>query len=120
MPKPRVCNQPGCPEIGPNPRCPKHTSEADLARGTPAQRGYDTPGHRRFRRIVLTRDPLCVLCGTPSKVADHYPLSRRDLVAQGLNPNDPDRGRGLCATCHNRETAQHQPGGWAAQKPHKP
>jgi 5-methylcytosine-specific restriction protein A len=62
---------------------------------------------------VLNRDPICVLCELrQSTVADHYPLSRKELLEQGMNPNDPNRGRGLCVTCHNRETAVNQPGGW--------
>ncbi len=110
----RVCNQPGCPTITDTPRCADHTRAADRARGTSKERGYDTPGHRRFRRLVLQRDPLCVLCGQVATVADHWPVSRRDLEAQGLNPNDPAAGRGLCATCHGRATATTpgQQGGW--------
>jgi 5-methylcytosine-specific restriction protein A len=46
--------------------------------------------------------------------ADHWPLSRRQLAAQGMNPNDPKHGRGLCTPCHSRETARDQPGGWNA------
>ena len=68
----------------------------DERRGTAAQRGYGSRGHRRFRRLVLARDPICVLCGSIATEADHWPMSRRDLVAAGLDPNDPVRGRGLC------------------------
>lgn len=64
---------------------------------------------------VLARDPLCVICGIRiSTVADHHPLERRELVARGLDPNDPERGRGLCSGCHNAKTARTSPGGWAA------
>jgi 5-methylcytosine-specific restriction protein A len=69
---------------------------------------------------VLERDALCVLCAGVgvtrlSEVADHYPLSRRELVAADLDPNDPAHGRGLCKPHHDRETAVHQPGGWNAR-----
>ncbi len=111
----KVCNVPGCPTISDTPRCPAHTKAADKARGTATQRGYSGPRHRRFRRIILQRDPLCVLCGAIATVADHYPISRRDLVAQGLDPDNPACGRGLCVRCHSKETAKHQPGGWAAE-----
>jgi 5-methylcytosine-specific restriction protein A len=47
-----------------------------------------------------------------STVADHWPLSRRELEDQGLDPNDPQHGRGLCKHCHDMETARNQPGGW--------
>lgn len=62
---------------------------------------------------MLDRDPICVLCLlAASTVADHYPLSRRDLIASGLDPNDPAAGRGLCSSCHSRYTTEAQPGGW--------
>lgn len=108
----RVCSVHGCPNIydDPNTRCPDHRKAADKARGS---RGYGTKGHQAFRTAVITRDPICVLCHQqPSTVADHYPHSRRDLIDAGLNPNDPQYGRGLCKPCHDSETAQHQPGGW--------
>jgi 5-methylcytosine-specific restriction protein A len=58
---------------------------------------------------------MCVLCGVQfSTVADHYPLSRRELVELGLNPNDPQYGRGLDHRCHSIETARNQPGGFTA------
>lgn len=109
----KVCNRPGCPTLfdGPGGRCPTHRRQARASRTD--NRVYGTAGHARFRTAVLHRDPICVLCGKAlSTIADHYPTSRRDLVTQGLNPNDPQYGRGLCRPCHNRETAQHQPGGW--------
>ena len=107
----RVCSKPGCPHFKP---CPNPEHQPDRVRGTSTQRGYGA-GHRRFRAQVLERDPWCKLCGARATVADHHPLSRRDLVAKGLDPDDPARGRGLCKPCHDRETARHQPGGWAAQ-----
>lgn len=50
----------------------------------------------------------------PAVIADHYPLSRKELLARGLDPDDPRHGRGLCKRCHDQETADRQPGGWAA------
>lgn len=111
----RVCSVSGCPNITDGGRCDEHKRAADKQRGTSKERGYSTPGHKRFRRLVLRRDPVCVVCGkAASTVADHWPTSRRDLVAQGLNPNDPAAGRGLCASCHGKETAANpmQRGGW--------
>ncbi|NUS29802.1 MAG: holin [Streptomyces sp.] len=118
----RVCSIPGCPEYTDQGRCPEHQRQAEQRRGTARQRGYDRDHERLFRWPVLQRDPTCVCtdedhghgspCGQPSKHADHYPRSRRELQAAGLNPNDPQYGRGLCGPCHSSETAQHQPGGW--------
>lgn len=111
----RVCSQPGCPNLyaGDGSRCPAHVKAADQSRGTATERGYNTRGHRAFRRAVLTRDPICVLCGLrPSTVADHHPRSRRQLISLGMNPNDPAYGRGLDKGCHDSETARNQPAGW--------
>lgn len=113
----RVCSQHGCPTIYPSTegsRCQAHRRQADRAR-RPDGSPYAKRAHRSFRAAVLTRDPICVLCEVKlSTVADHYPHSRNELIALGLDPNDPAYGRGLDKQCHDRETARHQPGGWHA------
>lgn len=81
-------------------------------------RGYNRDHETRFRPAVLARDPWCVLClqlgaRRRSTDADHWPLSRRQLLAHGLDPNDPDHGRGLCSWHHHSETARLQPAGYA-------
>ncbi len=101
-----------CVELTASGRCPTCKAEADQARGTASQRGYGSRHRRTFREAVLDKEPTCRLCGAESTVADHWPLSRRELVTRRLNPNDPRRGRGLCASCHGTETSTHQPGGW--------
>lgn len=54
---------------------------------------------------------MCVLCKrAPSVHAEHWPLSRRELVAAGLDLDDPQHGR-LCGPCHSKHTASEQPGG---------
>lgn len=110
----RVCSKPGCPEwTDQGGRCPDHRQQAEAKRGSARQRGYGREHEQTFRPAVLARDRVCVLCGkAPAVHADHHPLSRRELTEQGLDPNDPRHGRGLCGPCHSSETAQHQPGGW--------
>ncbi len=108
-----VCPTSGCATITEGGRCGTCRSKAEQVRGSASQRGYNSRSHRiRFRQGVLSKHPFCVLCGSVATVADHHPLSRRELEAQGLDPNDPERGRGLCKPCHDRETSTHQPGGW--------
>jgi 5-methylcytosine-specific restriction protein A len=73
--------------------------------------------HSQGLRGQVGAHPWCVLCSKTVTVADHFPESRRGLVARGVS--DPDawsRLRPLCTSCHNRETAKHQPGGWAAER----
>ncbi|AEN09220.1 HNH endonuclease [Streptomyces sp. SirexAA-E] len=70
----------------------------------------------RIRRAYLYANPWCVLCGQAANVADHFPLSRRELIARGeRNPDAAKHLRPLCAKCHNGETARNQPGGFAAE-----
>lgn len=123
----KPCSRPGCPELVPpgRSRCDADIAAADARRGSSTQRGYGVRHRRQFRAGVLARDPLCVCadtshghgprCLAPATVADHHPLDRRELVAAGLNPDDPKHGRGLCADCHNRHTSRAQPGGWNQQ-----
>jgi 5-methylcytosine-specific restriction protein A len=115
----KVCSQPGCPEFTTGGRCAEHRRQAERRRGSASQRGYGQQHRQRFRRGVLDRDPVCVLCKqAPATVADHWPKSRRQLAAEGLDPNDPRNGRGLCASCHGRATATNpeQAGGWNAEQ----
>lgn len=108
----RVCNVSGCPTISDSSRCPVHNAETMRSNKRGIHR-YDTAGHRHFRTAVIAKHPVCVLCGRRmTTIADHYPTSRRALIDQGLDPNDPQYGRGLCKPCHDSETAKHQPGGW--------
>lgn len=109
----------GCPEVVPQgtSRCDDCEHTADRARGTATARGYNSPAYRASKPVVLRRDPICTVCGTaPSTIPDHWPTSRRDLVAQDVrNPDHPSRMRGVCAPCHRSETAKNQPGGWNAR-----
>lgn len=123
----RVCSTPGCPELTDTGRCPACRLEAERKRGTARQRGYDRRHENTFRHQVLLRDPLCVCrdeshphgpqCLAPSLHADHHPRDRQELVRLGLDPYDPQFGRGTCGPCHSRSTAALQPGGWATTNP---
>jgi len=103
-----------CPEVIPSGTlCPACQAAARAKRGSAATQGYGRRHRETFRAAVLARDPVCKLCLKAwATEADHWPLSRRELVAAGLDPDDPQHGRGLCKPCHSRETARHQPGGW--------
>lgn len=115
----KKCNAPGCPELVAKGegKCKRHRREAEVRRGSPSARGY---GHRHrtvFREGVLAKNPICVLCHRrPATEADHYPMSRDELLEAGLDADDPRYGRGLCHPCHSAETSRNQPGGWRAER----
>jgi len=113
----QACSRPGCPELVPaSGRCDQCKRGAERRRGTAASRGYGRRHRTRFREAVLAKHPYCALgCGRPSVHADHWPLDRRTLVLRGADPDDPANGRGLCPSCHSKETAREQPGGWNAR-----
>ncbi|PYC67784.1 HNH endonuclease [Streptomyces tateyamensis] len=116
--KPRPpCSVPGCPELtARGGRCPEHQTEADAQRGTPGGSAYG-PRWPRIRRAYLYAHPWCVLCARQATTADHFAESRRSLVARGVaDPDAWSRLRPLCTQCHSRETAVHQPGGWASER----
>lgn len=114
----KVCSTTGCPELVPTGRCAGCTRDAERKRGSSTARGYGTAWSRRSRSFVR-RHPFCAVqapgCAGVATLADHHPISRRDLVDQGVPDPDADhRLRPSCHHCHSVETARHQPGGWAA------
>lgn len=114
-----VCSTPGCPALTARGRCDACRTKAEQQRGSAASRGYGTRHRNTFRTGVLARDPVCTVCGqAPAVHADHWPTDRRELVARGLDPDDPQYGRGVCGPCHSRETAANpgQRGGWHAER----
>jgi 5-methylcytosine-specific restriction protein A len=110
----KPCPTDRCPNLTEGGPCAECRADREKRRGTPWQRGYRQGHLRRFRPAVLAKNHgLCCLCNIqPATVADHWPLSRRELVLAGADPDDPQHGRPLCAPCHSVATAEHQPGGW--------
>lgn len=117
------CPTPGCPELRDRTTgdCPSGHAAAkrrsaqrltDAQRPSARARGYDRAHERLFRAPVLRRDPTCTSpgCTAPSVHADHWPHSRRELIAMGENPNDPKWGRGLCPSHHSAHTASSDGG----------
>ncbi len=93
-----------------------HEREAEEQRGTTTAKGYGTRC-QRIRERYLYAHPWCLLCTATATVADHFPLSRRQLFTRGVvNPDAFEHLRPLCSACHNKRTAKHQPDGWAAER----
>jgi 5-methylcytosine-specific restriction protein A len=115
--RPRTpCSSPGCSgrvDTGSGGRCERCRQGGVYERKpVAAAAGYDRVWSAR-RLDYLGRHPWCVLCPAAATVPDHYPDSRRALIAAGVGDPDADhRLRPLCASCHNKSTAQRQPGGW--------
>jgi hypothetical protein len=71
------------------------------------ERPYDSADWKR-RSARFLRGKLCVLCertglSIPATVADHFPLTRKELLALGIEtPDDEKHLRPLCASCHSR------------------
>ncbi|WP_432158974.1 holin [Streptomyces sp. bgisy153] len=103
-------------------KCPECLGRSRRPRASATAQGYGVEHRDRFRAGVLARDSHCVCtvtahghgspCGAPSEHADHWPLSKRELQARGLDEHHPTYGRGLCAPCHSKETGRNQPAGW--------
>ncbi len=119
------CSTAGCPNYAQHSgRCDAHYRAAEARRGTAAERGYSGRRWRSARRTVLKLDPICTCdaddhghapfgCMRLSTDADHYPASRKALIAAGArDPDNPGHLRGLCHSCHSHSTAKHQPGGF--------
>lgn len=112
----RVCTQARCPNlVDGGGRCTEHRKTADRERRSGAAK-YGTRHRTRFRPGVLAKnDGICSACNlAPATVADHWPIERVDLIAQGLDPDDPQHGRPLCKRCHDGHTAATRPAGWNA------
>lgn len=108
---PGTCPQPGCDEAVPHGgACPVHPRRArrapDRRELDATQRGYDYKWKRNAANF-LRAHPDCVDCGGRAEVPDHWPLSRRELVAAG-DPH-PDAWHHLvprCTSDHNARSAR--------------
>lgn len=72
----RACAQPGCPNLQP---CLTHTRRSWQGRPSARTRGY-TAEYERTRKLVLSEETHCGLCGGPGleddEVDHRVPLSR--------------------------------------------
>ena len=96
----RSCPVPRCPNRTRGGKCAPHRRQAEQARGSAASRGYGA-GHRRWRALVLARDPVCP-CGAPATVADHVVPLRRG------GDWSVENGQGRCVSCHNRKARRER------------
>ena len=77
-----------------------HTLPVANAKRLSAHRmGYGRQ-HEKWRKVILSRDPICVMCKKARATqADHImPITR------GGSQWSYDNGQGLCHQCHSRKT----------------
>jgi len=125
----RVCGKPGCGRLCTSGYCDAHAASSpravrqcllDALRGSAHARGY---GRRweRLRKMVLARDPLCMiqkLCGRGldrpgepahlpalSTVADH-------IVSRPKGDDSMENLQGVCRRCHGHKTATNDSPKW--------
>jgi 5-methylcytosine-specific restriction enzyme A len=102
----RPCARTGCPRLVSNAApCPEHGRRPwEHGRPSSAERGYGATW-KRLRRLILARDPLCVLClaaghGSPSTTVDH-------IVPRSQGGTDEESNlRGLCRAHHETKSAR--------------
>lgn len=97
----RVCNQPGCPTLTDKPgKCAEHRRQADKARGTRQQRGYDQQHQverARWSPLVATGNVKCWRCREHIAAGEPWDLGHDD--------RDRDKHRGPEHVACNRATA---------------
>ena len=109
---PTPCTYPNCPTLTTTARCPAHPPyryrreiKRKDTRPSRQARGYGRQ-HEKWRKLILHRDPLCVMCvknpfrfpKRKATVADHIiPLKQGGTFALS-------NGQGLCHSCHARKT----------------
>lgn len=100
---PTVCPRTGCSERQPCPEHYKARAKAyDRQRAdTYARKVYKSTRWQKLRKIVLSRDPACILCEIKEATdVDHIqPISEAPELAYDLG-----NLRGLCRGCHNKVT----------------
>jgi 5-methylcytosine-specific restriction protein A len=115
----RPCVQPGCPESvrGKESTCPEHAKQRHKQRANRGGSSYGRNWRERVQPRFIYRNPWCVLCGGQATVADHWPISRRDLVAKGeASPDSFKHLRPLCKACDAKERPKREPGGFYAER----
>src|ERR1700677_2107049 len=77
---------------------------SEYRKDDPVRKLYKTARWKNTRMVVLRTSPLCQMCGhRASKVADHHPITARQIVATlGTSAfYDPTRCQALCVECHD-------------------
>jgi len=90
----------------PKPRYNKGSSWGTKA----SKKFYNSRAWRRLRKVVLSNEPFCRMCGYPAVHIDHIESINRNDVYDTQNglygePLDIDNLQPLCLRCHNKKTS---------------
>lgn len=88
----RVCTEPGCPTLTDTGRCDQHKRQADRARGSRQERGYDAAHERERKRWARLLPLPCARCGRLIQRTDKWHLDHTDDRSGYLGPS--------CAACN--------------------
>ena len=72
---------------------------------------YHSATWKKLRKLILARDPLCVICLAAGQVTEATQVDH--IVPRRIAPDrsyDSTNLRSICASCHSRRTRQDQLG----------
>lgn len=102
----KVCLEPGCPKVQPEPRCPAHRRDREQQRGTRQHRGYDAEHDRqraKWAPLVATGNVKCWRCGDYIAASAAWDLGHDDRDRSTYR--GPEHVGRECKVGGNRATA---------------
>jgi len=106
-----ACQAQGCAKAGSGKYCAEHAEIRRLERqervealGSAHSRGYDST-HRKWRELVLHRDPLCRIARLCDGTARSTEADHIVPIRAGGARFDLANGQGCCKPCHASKTA---------------
>lgn len=109
MSKLRVCNKHGIYQketvSGGCPECKQVSAKIydSTKRDSELNKFYQSKGWKHIRDRQLMKNPLCVECGRPAKIADHI-----KEIKDGGAKLSLDNLQSMCVSCHNTKTAKER------------
>ncbi|TVS19297.1 MAG: HNH endonuclease [Gammaproteobacteria bacterium] len=102
---PKPCAHPGCRALVTSGRCEKHRRKADRARGSAAERGYDSRW-TRLRNWFIRAHPLCAWCAESGRTSAAQIVDHIVPIRAGGARLEESNLQSLCRSCHAKKTAQ--------------
>jgi len=110
----KPCAWQGCRTLTTSRHCPAHQRAYRARRQQrPIERIYDSPRWRNHTRpIVLERDKVCVVCGSPSRLQAAHIAPTAELLAAGFDVFDPQLCVAVCRSHNSRAATIGIAEGW--------